>query len=82
MAKTLVLNIDRDDDFGRKAQVASPIIGVENNKDAANKLGYVNAEDSDLNAVFYAISIYETLKKEGKDVEIATLCGDINVVVK
>jgi putative membrane protein len=82
MAKTLVLNIDRDDDFGRKAQVKSPIIGFQNNLDAANKLGCIDAEDSDLNAIFYAISIYESLKKEGKDVEIATLCGDINVGVK
>jgi putative membrane protein len=82
MVKTLVLNIDRDDDFGRKAQVKSPIIGVQNNLDAANKLGIVDAEDSDLNAIFFAISIYESLKKEGKDVEIATVCGDISVGVK
>jgi putative membrane protein len=82
MAKTLILNIDRDDDFGRKAQVQSPIIGIQNNIDAANKLGTIDAEDSDLNAIFFAISIYKSLKKEGKDVEIATLCGDINVGVK
>ncbi|DAC72284.1 MAG TPA: hypothetical protein DSN98_06040 [Thermoplasmata archaeon] len=82
MTKTLILNIDRDDDFGRKAQVKSPIVGVQNNLDAANKLGIADAEDSDLNAVFFAISIYESLKKEGKEIEIATLCGDINVGVK
>jgi putative membrane protein len=82
MAKTLILNIDRDDDFGRKALVKSPIIGVQNNLDAANKLGLIDPEDSDLNAIFFAISIYESLKKEAKDVEIATLCGDINVGVK
>jgi putative membrane protein len=82
MAKTLILNIDRDDDFGRKAQIKSPIIGVQNNLDAANKIGLTDAEDSDLNAIFFAISIYESLKKEGKDVEIATLCGDINVGVQ
>jgi len=35
-----------------------------------------------LNAIFFAISIYESLKKEAKDIEIATLCGDINVGVK
>lgn len=82
MAKTLILNIDRDDDFGRKAQLKSPIIGIQHNLDAANKFGIIDPEDSDLNAIFYAISIYESLKKEGKDVEIATLCGDINVGVK
>ena len=82
MKKTLILNIDRDDDFGRKAKVKSPIIGVENNLDAANKLGRVDPEDSDLNAIFMAISTYDKLKQEGKDVEIATLCGDINVGIK
>jgi putative membrane protein len=82
MAKTLILNIDRDDDFGRKAQAKSPIIGAQNNLDAANKLGLADAEDSDLNAIFFALSIYESLKKEAKDVEIATLCGDISVGVK
>ncbi len=82
MAKTLIINIDRDDDFGRKAQVKSPIIGVQNNLDAANKLGFVDAEDSDLNAIFFAISLYESLKKETRDIEIATLCGDINIGVK
>ncbi len=82
MTKTLILNIDRDDDFGRKAQEKSPIIGIQNNLNAANKLGMTDPEDSDLNAIFFAISIYESLKKEGKDVEIATLCGDINVGVK
>jgi putative membrane protein len=82
MAKTLILNIDRDDDFGRKAKVKSPIIGVENNLDAAIKLGRADPEDSDLNAIFLAISTYDKLKKEGKDVEVATLCGDIHVGIK
>jgi len=82
MAKTLILNIDRDDDFGRKAKVKSPIVGVENNLDAANKLGRVDPEDSDLNAIFLAIATYDKLKKEGQDVEVATLCGDIHVGIK
>jgi uncharacterized membrane protein len=34
--KTLVLNVDRDDDFGRKAKIKSPIIGINDNIDAAN----------------------------------------------
>jgi putative membrane protein len=80
--KTLVLNIDRDDDFGRKAKVESPIIGYDKNLEAANKLGQKDAEDSDLNAIFYAISIYNELKKENKNVEIATICGHINVGFK
>ena len=80
--KTLVLNVDRDDDFGRKAEVKSPIIGLEKNLEAANKLGQVDPEDSDLNAIYYAISIYQKLKKENKDVELATICGHINTGIK
>jgi len=82
MAKTLILNIDRDDDFGRKANVKSPIIGVEDNLDAAIKLGRADPEDSDLNAIFLAISTYDKLKKEGADVEVVTLCGNIHVGIK
>ncbi len=80
--KTLVLNIDRDDDFGRKASITSPIVGYKNNITAANRLGQADPEDSDLNAIFYAIMTYNQLKKEGKDVEIATICGHIKVGFK
>ena len=80
--KTLVLNVDRDDDFGRKAKIKSPIIGLKDNLNAANKLGQADAEDSDLNAIYSAISNYNRLKKENKDVEIATICGHLNVGIK
>jgi putative membrane protein len=80
--KTLVLNVDRDDDFGRKAKIKSPIIGIKDNTDAANKLGHADPEDSDLNAIFSAISTYQNYVNENKDVEIATICGHINVGLK
>ena len=80
--KTLVLNVDRDDDFGRKVNIKSPILGVEANIDAATRLGQADPEDSDINAIFSAISTYNQLFREGKDVEIATICGDMNVGVK
>ena len=80
--KTLILNVDRDDDFERKTKVKTPIIGIKDNIDAANKLGQVDPEDSDLNAIFSAISTYRSLEKEGKDVEIVTICGHISVGLK
>jgi len=80
--KTLVLNVDRDDDFGRKAKIISPVIGLEKNLEAANKLGQTDPEDSDLNSIYYAISVYRKLKNEEKDVEVATICGHINVGIK
>ncbi len=77
--KTLVLNVDRDNDFGRKTNTKSPIIGIKDNINAANRLGQTDPEDSDLNAIFSAISTYKQLKRDNKEVEIATICGDINV---
>jgi len=62
--KTLILNVDRDDDFGRKAKVKSPIVGIKNNINAANKLGQADPEDSDLNAIFSAISTYNSFFNE------------------
>ena len=70
---TLILNIDRDDDFGRKAKLKSPIIGINENKHAAQTFGEADPEDSDLNAIYYAISLFKRLNQEGKNVEIATL---------
>jgi len=80
--KTLILNVDRDDDFGRKAKVKSPIVGIKDNIDAANKLGQADPEDSDLNAIFSAISTYNSFVKEKKNAEIATICGHLNVGIK
>jgi len=80
--KTLILNIDRDNDFGRKANIDSPIIGIKDNIKAANKFGQVDPEDSDLNSIFSAISTYKSIvDKSNNDVEIATICGHIKVGV-
>lgn len=79
---TVILNIDRDDDFKRKAKVESPIIGLNDNLEAASLLGQADPEDSDVNAIYLAISLYKRLKKEGQDVVLATICGHINVGVK
>ncbi|MEM4089382.1 MAG: DUF373 family protein, partial [Thermoplasmatales archaeon] len=79
MSKTLIICVDRDNDFGEKAKVKSPIVGRENNLKAANELILADPEDSDANALFSAISTYDQLKASGEDVEICTLCGDKNV---
>ncbi len=80
--KTLILCIDRDDDLGRKAGVKGPVIGREENLKAAIALALADPEDSDANAIFASISLYDRLKKEGKDVVIATLTGSENVGMK
>ncbi len=80
--KTLILCVDRDDDLGRKAGVRGPLIGREENLNAAISLALADPEDSDANAIFAAISLYDRLKKEGKDVEVSTLTGSENVGMK
>jgi len=77
--KTLVLCVDRDDDIGVKTGIKAPLVGREDNLAAATKLGLADPEDSDVNALFSAISIYDGLLKEGDAAEIATICGDVRV---
>ena len=77
--KTLVICVDRDDDFGSKAGLNSPFIGREDNLQAAIALGLKDAEDSDTNTLLAAINIYDEMVKRGMDVEIATICGDVSV---
>lgn len=76
---TIVLCIDRDNDFGEKVGASSPIIGRENNLRVATTMGIADPEESDTNALFGAINIYDQLRREGADAEIVTICGDRRV---
>ncbi|HWM49874.1 MAG TPA: DUF373 family protein [Thermoplasmata archaeon] len=77
--KILVLCVDRDDDIGVKTGIKAPLVGREANLSAAMKLGLADPEDSDVNALLSAVSIYDKLRKDGEDAEIATVCGDVHV---
>src|SRR3972149_11549497 len=77
--KTLVLCVDRDDDIGVKTGIKGPLIGRDDNLAAAMKLGLADPEDSGVNALLSAISIYDDLVKQGVDAEVATICGDVRV---
>lgn len=79
MSKTLILCVDRDNDFGDKAGVESPVIGREKNLEAANALILADPEDSDANALFSSLVTYDSLVQSGEKVEIGTICGDKNV---
>ena len=74
--KTLVLCVDRDDDIGYKAQIESPVIGREASLAAATALALADPEDSDVNAIFQGIRIYDDLVRRGEAVSIAILAGD------
>ncbi len=72
----LVLCIDRDNDLYEKASVSGPLIGRERNLEGAMALSLADPEDPDSNAIYAAIKAYDSLRKEGKSVEIVTLTGD------
>jgi putative membrane protein len=75
----LVLCIDRDNDLGRKAGVASPVVGREDNINAALRLAMADPEDSDVNTIFGGINVFDDLVASGKVAEIASLAGDLKV---
>ncbi len=77
--RILIICIDRDNDLGEKAGVASPIIGRTANLDAAIKLASSDPEDSDINTIFGGINVYDGLISENSDVEIVSIAGDKKV---
>lgn len=79
MKKTLVLVVDRDDDFGVKGKVNTPVIGVQNCLDAATAFGIADPEDSDLNALYAAISVCLEIQEDGHEADVALICGDEKV---
>ncbi|MEM3369271.1 MAG: DUF373 family protein [Candidatus Micrarchaeia archaeon] len=71
----LVLCIDRDDDLGKKAGVTGPVIGRQANIQAATNLLLKDPEDTDANAMFQAVKIYDEIIKT-KKAEVVTITGD------
>ncbi len=74
--RTLVLSVDRDDDIGWKANIESPAIGRAACLKAANTLALADPEDSDINAIFSAIKIYDELTEKGEETAIAVVAGN------
>jgi putative membrane protein len=79
--RTLVLCVDRDDDLGVKAGVKTPILGREENINAAVTLALRDPEEPDANAIFEAVKIYDRLKgstasaESHAECQIATIAG-------
>lgn len=78
----LVICVDRDDDLGSKANIEGPVIGRTDNINAAIKLGLADPEDSDANTIFEGVRIYDDLKSQEKDVEIASISGSPDIGLK
>jgi len=72
--RTLVLCVDRDDDLGVKAEVKTPVLGREENINAAVTLALKDPEEPDANAIFEAVKIYDHLKESSAGEESHTEC--------
>ncbi len=75
----LVVCVDRDDDLGRKAEVAGPVVGREAVVEAAVRLATVDPEDSDTNALFAAVVLLDELRADGEPCEVCVLTGAAKV---
>lgn len=79
MVRKVIIAIDRDNDLGEKTGIESPIIGRENVLQSALRLILADPEDSDANAMFSAVKIYDELVEKGEECEIVVIAGDKNV---
>ncbi len=74
--RTLVLSVDRDDDIGWKAKIVSPVVGRKECLKAADTLALADPEDSDVNAIFSAVKIYDELIAKGEEAVVAVVAGN------
>ena len=75
----LVVCVDRDDDLGRKANVAGPVVGREAVLAAAQALGTADPGDTDTNAMFGAVQLYDEILRTGGEAQIVVLTGSPKV---
>jgi putative membrane protein len=75
--RILVLCVDRDNDIGVKTGIKTPVIGREENLSAASRLALEDPEESDANAIFGAVRILDSLKRDAdtEDYAVATIAG-------
>ncbi|MCS7124945.1 MAG: DUF373 family protein [Candidatus Bathyarchaeota archaeon] len=76
--KILILCVDRDGDLVAKTEIKTPLIGRKENLNAAVALALKDPEESDANAMFEAVRLYDRLVSESKPeeiFEIATISG-------
>lgn len=75
--RILVMSVDRDNDIGQKLKIDGPITGREKTIDIAMKLALKDPEDSDSNAIFGAVKVFDELKEKHPS-EVAVLTGHKN----
>lgn len=79
--RILVLSVDRDDDIGRKTALRGPAIGREAVLKTATALGLADPEESDFNALFQTVKVFDEVRKQFP-AQVAVLTGDRDVGLK
>ena len=74
LTRLVVVAVDYDDDISLSG-FETPIIGYDNVVNASVKFGLSKPDDSDLNVLFHALSVYSSLKDKGEEVEVAIISG-------
>lgn len=73
--RLLVICIDRDNDVGDKANIATPALGRDACIEAAQRLALEDPEDADSNSIFAAVKTYEDIVSRGYTAEVTTVAG-------
>jgi putative membrane protein len=75
----LVLCVDRDGDLEAKGRTKTPVVGREDNIQAAVGLALSDPEEADANAIFDAVKLFDNMKKRENEynatIEVATISG-------
>ena len=72
---TLVLCVDRSNDVGRKAGVATPVVGWEAVRSLVTDLGLADPEDAGVNSLLESLHVARELADGGEEAVVAVVSG-------
>lgn len=72
---TLVLCVDRSNDVGRKAGVATPVVGWEAVRSLVTDLGLADPEDVGVNSLLESLRVARALQDGGEEAVVAVVSG-------
>ncbi len=73
--RVLVLVSDIDNDLYRKTGINGPLLGKVQVLNGATQLALADPQDTDSNAMFEAVRLYDELKDKGYSVNVASITG-------
>ncbi len=77
--RVVVICVDRDADIQIKVGEEGPIYGRDAVLSVAQKLGLADPLETDTNALYEAVRLYEDYKKQGVEAEVVAVVGSSNL---